>query len=146
MRYLRKAITFGILSAAGFGLACLAGPRLAEAGGMGVGMMGHGMMGSPGTPGEPSPVRVTPDRAKALLSYIHDQGRACLQCHAVSAASFGPSFASIAANHSGQADAKKLLAKHIAHGFGRMPPGMASDAQASQLARLILELPAPSKP
>jgi cytochrome c551/c552 len=141
MRYPRKAITFWILSAAGFGLACLAGPRLAEAGGMGV-----GMMGSPGTPGEPSPVRVTPDRAKALLSYIHDQGRACLQCHAVSAASFGPSFASIAANHSGQADAKKLLAKHIAHGFGRMPPGMASDAQASQLARLILELPAPSKP
>jgi cytochrome c551/c552 len=146
MRYLRKAITFGILSAASFGLACLAGPRLAEAGGMGVSMMGHGMVGSPGASGEPSPVRVKPARAKALLSYIHDQSRTCLQCHAVSAASFGPSFASIAANHSGQADAKKLLAKHIAHGFGRMPPGLTSDGQAVQLATLILELPAASTP
>lgn len=146
MRRSRKAIVFGILSAAGFGLACLVGPRLAEAGGMGVGMMGHGMMGSPGTTREPSPVPVKPARAKALLSYIHDQSRTCLQCHAVSAASFGPSFASIAASHSGQADAEQRLAKHIAHGFGRMPPRLASDAQASQLAKLILELPAPSKP
>jgi cytochrome c551/c552 len=146
MRYPRKAIVFGILSAAGFGMAYLAGPRLAEAGGMGSGMMGHGMMGSPGTPDEPSPIRVKPPRAKALLSYIHDQGRTCLQCHAVSAARFGPSFASIAAKHSGQADAEQLLAKHIAHGFGRMPPGMASDAQASELAGLILELPTASKP
>lgn len=146
MRYPRKATTSGIFLAAGFGLACLAGPRLAQAGDMGIGMMGHGMMGSSRSPGEPLPVRVKPARAKALLSYIHDQSRTCLQCHAVSAASLGPSFASIAANHSGQANAEQLLAKHIAHGFGRMPPGLASDAQAAQLARLILELPAASRP
>ncbi len=146
MRYPRKAINFGILSTTCFGLACFAGPRLAEAGGMGLGMMGPGMMGSPRTTGEPSPVRVKPARAKALLSYIHDQSRACLQCHAVSEASLGPSFASIAANYSGQADAEQRLATHIAHGFGRMPPGLASDAQAAQLARLILELPATSRP
>ncbi len=82
MRYPRKAIIFG-MAAACFGLACLAGPRLAEAGGMGIGMIGPGMMASPDTTGELSPVRVKPARAKALLSYIHDQSRACLKCHAV---------------------------------------------------------------
>ncbi|MEO8921687.1 MAG: cytochrome C', partial [Caldimonas sp.] len=64
----------------------------------------------------------------------------------VSEAGFGPSFASIAANYSGQADADQRLAKHIAHGFGHMPPGLASDAQAAKLAKLILELPATSRP
>lgn len=146
MSYPHKVIVLGVLSAAFVGLACLAGPRFAEAGGMGAGMMGPGMTGSPGTSVEPSPVRVNPARAKALLSYIHDQSPACLQCHAVSEAGFGPSFASISASYASQTDAKHLLATHIAHGFGRMPPGLVSDAQAAQLATLILELPATSRP
>lgn len=54
MRYSREAMVFGLVVAF-TGLTCLAGPRLAEAGGMGVGMMGPGMMGSPGSPEEASP-------------------------------------------------------------------------------------------
>ncbi len=144
MRYSREAMVFGL--AAAFGLTCLAGPRLAEAGGMGVGMMGPGMMGSPGSPEEASSGQVNPTRAKALLSYIHEHDPACLQCHSISGAGFGPSFESIAANYSSRADAENLLAMHIAHGFGRMPPGFASDAQATQLARLIMGLSVSTRP
>lgn len=89
---------------------------------------------------------MNPTRAKALLGYIHEHNPACLQCHVVSGASFGPSFESIATSYSSRADAENLLAMHIAHGFGRMPPGLASDAQATQLARLILNLSATSRP
>jgi len=143
MHYLRKTIVLGILSAA-FSLVVLAGSPLAEAGSygmMGSGMMGPGMMGSPRGGTDASPAPVNPSHAKALLDYIHEQDPACLQCHVVSGASFGPSFASIAARYAGQGGAEQLLAGHIAHGFGRMPPGLASDTQAAQLARLILELP-----
>lgn len=143
MQYSRKAIVLGVLSATLAGLT-LAGPRLAEAGSygmMGSGMMGPGMMGSPRGGAETSSAPVNPAHVKALLNYIHEQNPVCLQCHVVSGTSVGPSFASIAANYSGQADAEHLLATHIAHGFGRMPPGLASDTQAAQLARLILELP-----
>ncbi|TXH73958.1 c-type cytochrome [Thiobacillus sp.] len=151
MSYSRNEIVLGIIATALTGLATLAGPQHAEAGsyGMGAGMMvpgrmGAGMMASPGDASPQAPVN--PARAKALLSYLHDQSPACLQCHGVSNASFGPAFASIAANYAHQPDAEQLLATHIAHGFGRMPPGLASDAQAAQLARLILELPATSRP
>lgn len=143
MHYSRKAIVLGVLSATFAGLT-LASPRLAEAGSygmMGSGMMGPGMMGSPRRSAEASAAPVNPAHAKALLNYIHDQDPACLQCHVVSGASFGPSFASIAAHYAGQAGVEHLLAQHIAHGFGRMPPGLASDTQAAQLAQLILELP-----
>lgn len=143
-----QAILVGVFSASLAGLACLASPRFAEAGsyGMGSGMMGHNMMGSPGGGVEASPVQAKPARAEALLGYIHDQDRACLQCHRVSGGSSGPSFVSIAANYAGQANAEQLLAQHIAHGLGRMPPGLASDAQAAQLARLILELTGTASP
>ncbi len=144
MRYSREAMVFGL--AVAFGLTCLAGPRLAEAGGMGVGMMGPGMMGSPGSPEEASSGQVNPTRAKALLSYIHEHDPACLQCHSISGAGFRPSFDSIAANYSSRADAENLLAMHIVHGFGRMPPGFASDAQATQLARLIMGLSVSTRP
>lgn len=153
MKYPRKAILLGIFSASLAGLAYLASPRFAEAGSygmgsgmMGPGMMGPGMMGSPRGSVEASPAQVNPARAEALLSYIHDQGRACLQCHVVSGASFGPPFALIAASYASQANAEQLLTQHIAHGFGRMPPGLASDAQAARLARLILELPGTESP
>jgi len=145
MRYLREAMVFGV-AVAFTGLACFAGPRLAEAGGMGVGMMGPGMMGSPGSPEEASSGQVNPTHAKALLSYIQEHNPACLQCHSISGAGFGPSFESIAANYSSRANAENLLAMHIAHGFGRMPPGFANDAQATQLARLILSLSVTSRP
>ena len=143
----RKAILLGIFSVALAGLAYFAGPRFAEAGsyGMGSGMMGPGMMGSPRGSVDVSPSEVNPARTKALLSYIHEHNAACLQCHVVSGTSFGPSFASIAANYANQTDADHLLATHIAHGFGRMPPGLASDVQSAQLTRLILELPEPSR-
>jgi len=105
MRYLREAMVFGV-AVAFTGLACFAGPRLAEAGGMGVGMMGRGMMGSPGSPEEASSGQVNPTHAKALLSYIHEHNPACLQCHSISGAGFGPSFESIAANYSSRANAE----------------------------------------
>ena len=148
---LPKAIVLGVLAATLTGLTHLADPQLAEAGsyGMGAGMMGPAMMG-PGMMGPPggtgTPAQVNPARAETLLSYIHEQSPACLQCHVVSGVSFGPSFALIAANNAHLADAEQRLAAHIAHGFGRMPPGLASDAQAAQLAKLILELPMPESP
>ena len=149
MKYPRKGIVSGLLATVLAGVAGLVAPRLAEAGAygmMGPGMMGSGMMGSPGGRAEASPAPVNPAHARALLDYIHEQDPACLQCHVVSGTSFGPSFASIAAHYGGQADAQQLLAQHIAHGFGRMPPGLASDTQAAQLARLILELPGTAPP
>lgn len=144
----RKAISWGILAAAFTGLTYLAGSQLAggDSYGMGPGMMGFGMMAPPRRGVEPSPASVNPARAKALLSYIHEQNPVCLQCHAISGAGFGPPFALIAEHYAGQADAEQLLAGHIAHGFGRMPPGLVSDAQAEQLARLILELPETASP
>jgi cytochrome c551/c552 len=148
----RKAITWTIL-AAFTGLTYLAGSQLAggDSYGMGPGMMrpgmmGPGMMGPPRRDVEPSPASVNPARARALLSYIHEQNAVCLQCHAISEAGFGPPFALIAEHYAGQDDAEQLLASHIAHGFGRMPPGLASDAQAEQLARLILALPETASP
>jgi cytochrome c551/c552 len=144
MDYPRKAIVSGLLATAFSALAGLVASQRAEAGAygmMGPGMMEPGMMGSPRGSEEASPAPVNPARARALLDYLHEQDPACLQCHVVSGASFGPSFASIATHYAGQADAEQLLAQHIAHGLGRMPPGLASDAQAAQLARLILELP-----
>lgn len=153
MQLPRKAILVGIFSASLAGLACFASPRFAEAGSygmgsgmMGTGMMGPGMMGSPRGSVEASPTQVNPARTEALLRYIHDQSRACLQCHVVSGTSFGPPFALIAASYANQANAEQLLAQHIAHGFGRMPPGLASDAQAEELAKLILELPETESP
>ncbi|MGE5319449.1 MAG: c-type cytochrome [Hyphomicrobiaceae bacterium] len=139
--------------AAATGLSCLVGLRPAEAGSygmgpgmMGPGMMGPGMMGPPGANQETSPAQVNPSRAEALLSYIHEQDPVCLQCHVVAGTSFGPSFASIAANYANRADAEQRLTQHIAQGFGRMPPGLASAAQAARLAKLILELPEPESP
>lgn len=144
MKYPRKAIVSGLLASVLAGLSGLVAARLAEAGSygmMGPGMMGPGMMGSSRGISEASPAPVNPAHARALLDYIHEQDPACLQCHVVSGASFGPSFASIAARYGGQAAAQQLLARHIAHGVGRMPAGLASDTQAARLARLILELP-----
>src|SRR3569832_445546 len=111
MSYSREAMVFGLVVAFP-GLTCLAGPRLAAAGGMGVGMMGPGKMGSPGSPEEASPGQENPTRAKALQGYIHVHNPACLQCHVVSGASIGPSFEAIATSFSSRADAENLHAMH----------------------------------
>lgn len=113
--------------------------------GMGSGMMGGRMMG-PGMMGQPynesgtAPVRVNPERSKALLAYIHDQRLPCLQCHVVSGGGLGPPFDAVSANYANRRDASSILEDHIAHGIGRMPAGLASESQATQLARLILSL------
>ena len=137
-----KVIGVSVFSAGFVGLIYLAGPQLAEAGsyGMGPGMMGSGMMASPGVGAGTAQEPVNPARAEALLSYIHENNPGCLQCHDVSGRSFGPSFSLIATNFAHQGNAEQILSQHIAHGVGRMPPGLASDAQAKQLARLILDL------
>ena len=102
--------------------------------------MGHGMMGMHQSPGESSSAAVNPASAKALLSYVHAQNLQCLQCHAVSNAGMGPSFALVAAKYAHHKDAEQILVKHIAHGIGNMPPGLASETQAVQIAQLILKL------
>ncbi len=108
--------------------------------GSGFGMMHSGMMGMSSRSGETSPVPVDPARANALLGYIHAQNLQCLQCHKISNAGIGPSYGSVAVRYAHQEDATQILSNHIAHGFGRMPQGMASDIQAAELAKLILKL------
>lgn len=102
--------------------------------------MGQGMMG--GSRGAEQDTKGTIDssHANALLNYIHDQGLSCLQCHTASTGGFGPSFASVSIRYTNVKNAASVLSNHIEHGFGRMPSGMADNAQAIQLAKLILEL------
>ena len=105
---------------------------------MGAGTMEPGMMGS--APPQAAPEGEKTDHGGALVVYIQAQRLACLQCHGVDTSGFGPAFALIAANYAKQPDAARLLAEHMAQGYGRMPGGLASDAQAAQLAKMILEL------
>lgn len=102
--------------------------------------MGHGMMGMNQSPGESSSTAVNSARAKALLTYLHTQNLQCLQCHAVSNAGMGPAFALVATKYAHHKDAEQILEKHIAHGIGNMPQGLASETQAVQIAKLILKL------
>lgn len=120
------------------------GPGMMSAGMMGGGMMGPGMMGSQGAPEVPSSVAVNPHRAEAVESYIRNQNLVCLQCHSVSGSGFGPPFALVAASYAGKRGAQETLTEHILQGFGRMPPGLATAAQAAQLAKMILALPSPN--
>ena len=142
MQNRNRTFGLGVFSAGLAGLLCLAAPPLAEAGsyGMGSGMMGPGMMASPRGSAEASQEPVNPASAQALLSYIRENNPGCLQCHEVSGSGIGPSFAMVARNYASQGDAEQIISQRIAHGFGRMPAGLASDAQAKQLARRILDL------
>ncbi len=117
------------------------GPGMMSGGMMGGGMMGSGMMGPQGAPEVPSSVAVNPDRAEGLESYIRNQNLVCLQCHSVSGRGFGSPCALVAASYAGKRGAQQTLADHILRGFGRMPTGLATPAQAAQLARMILSLP-----
>lgn len=105
--------------------------------------MGGGMMGMGGGRSDTSVASVNPAQSEKLLAYIKKQNLACLQCHTVSHSAFGPSFASIATNYAKQSDAAQVLSQHIAHGIGRMPPGLATESQAKQIAHLILDLYGP---
>jgi len=104
------------------------------------GGMGQGMMGTQGDSKEESPIIVNASQAKELLSYVQEQRLQCMQCHAISKNMFGPSFASVSARYAHQKDAVLKLSDHIAHGFGRMPPGLANNRQADDLAKLIISL------
>jgi len=104
------------------------------------GMMGSGMMGGQGSGDQSSPAKVNPERAKALTAYIQDQHLQCMQCHGVSGGGMGPSFVAIAAGNAHKKDAQEVLARHIAHGIRSMPPGLASESQSVQLAKMILML------
>lgn len=120
------------------GLIYIVNPSVTRSGMYG---MGRGMMGMPnGSNDEAVPATVNPAHAKELLGYIQHQRLQCLQCHAISKVIFGPSFASVSARYAHQQDAAKILDDHIAHGFGRMPPGLANDQQAHDLAKLIISL------
>lgn len=106
----------------------------------GMGGMGHGMMGMQDGENESVPITVNPSHAKELLDYIQNQHLQCMQCHAVSKDMFGPSFSLIADRYAHNKDTIQTLSKRIAHGIGRMPPGLANDLQAHELAKLILSL------
>lgn len=104
------------------------------------GMAGMGMMGGSRGANEDTKGTVDSSHADKLLSYIHEQGLGCLQCHSVSAGGFGPSFASVSTRYENNENATSILSDHIEHGIGRMPSGLANNTQAKQLAKLIMEL------
>ena len=106
----------------------------------GMGGMGHGMMGMPDDSNESVPITVNPSHAKELLGYVQNQHLQCMQCHAVSKFIAGPSLSSVSARYAHKKDAIQILSDHISHGFGRMPPGLANDQQAHELAKLIISL------
>jgi cytochrome c len=109
-------------------------------GGMGP-MMGPGMMHRyPCPANQSSQQHINKADADKLVQFVSSQGLPCMSCHGVTMAGVGPSFAGIAARYEELSDADQVLSSHIANGFGRMPPGMASPAQARVLAKLIIDL------
>lgn len=102
--------------------------------------MGHGMMGMQNDSDQSDKAKVNPERAKALLGYIHEQNLQCIQCHSVSGSGMAPSFASISAGYAHKKDAREILGRNIAHGIRNMPGGLATEAQSAQLAKMILML------
>lgn len=124
------------------GIYAVLSPALAygDMGGMGHGMMGRGMTETPDGSDESAPITVNPSRARELSGYVQSQQLQCMQCHAVSKASIGPSFSAVSARYAHRKDAIQVLSDNIAHGIGRMPPGLANELQARDLAKLILGL------
>lgn len=119
------------------------GPVMLAGGMMGGGMMAGGMM-SPSSNGDQSTsVSVNPKQADALLGYLRDKNLPCTQCHGISRNGFGPSFAAVAAHYANERDAATVLTDHIEKGFGRMPGGLATESEARELARMILNLAKP---
>lgn len=137
------AIGAGLSASVLAGANVISGPMvMAEGYGMGPGMMGGGMMG-PGMMGQASGVSgatINPARAEALAAYIRDQYLSCMQCHSISGSGFGPSFDRVSTLYAGRPDAAGILESHIAHGYGRMPAGLATEVQSASLAKMILGL------
>jgi len=137
--------SFGISAIVVSDIFVLMNPSITEGGMGGMGGMGHGMM-HPGmnetsnSTNDSAPVVVNPSQARNLVGYVQNQHLQCMQCHAVSKTSIGPSLASISARYLHRKDATQMLGDHIAHGIGRMPPGLATEQQAHDLTRLILGL------
>lgn len=107
---------------------------------MGQGMMSGGMMGQPAEPAAAPAATANPRRAATLQSYIQGHHLSCMQCHGIENNGFDPSFAEVSAAYEQRHGARALLAEHIANGFGRMPGGLASQAEAERLAAMIESL------
>ena len=114
---------------------------------MGGGIMGGGMMGGFGQRGESGPSKGSNPAWDELSSYVQSNGLACMSCHAYSARGAGPAFADIARRFAGHPGSRAELARAISNGvsgkwsgYPPMPAGLATLAQATQLAGLILRL------
>lgn len=75
-----------------------------------------------------------------LIDYIHQQNLPCLQCHQLTTGSYGPGFKVVARQYRDKPDATNTLTNHIVNGYGFMPSGLASQAQAEVLADKIMKL------
>lgn len=75
-----------------------------------------------------------------LIDYIHQQKLPCLQCHQMTTGSYGPGFKVVARKYRDDPKARSVLAEHIEKGYGFMPSGLASQAQAEVLADKIMKL------
>jgi cytochrome c len=105
-------------------------------------MMGPSMSASSTINGNSSEIAARP-----LIEYIRKQRLNCFSCHAVSKRGRGPSFSEIAHRYAGDPNVEKTLTSSIARGvsrkwrgYGRMPGGLATPEQASELAHFIMRL------
>ncbi len=112
------------------------------------GMMGGGMMGGYGPRAEPGPSKGSNPQWDEFSSYVRSNGLACMSCHAYSGRGTGPALADITRRFAGRPDSRKELARSISNGvsgqwpgYPPMPGGLATPAEATQLAGLILSLP-----
>lgn len=114
---------------------------------MGGGMMGGGMMGRGMNGQSPQGETASNPAAQDLVGYVRSNGLGCFSCHSVGTRRIGPAFDDVAKRYAGQSNAQGELARSIANGatgkwagYPAMPGGLASQAQASNLATLILAL------
>lgn len=97
-----------------------------------------------------SSASIDQDAAKKLVAMAQSKG--CLACHAVDKQVVGPAWIDVAKKFHGQANAVAELAKRIKNGgvgvWGQvqMPPQQLTDAEAKQLAQMVLALYKPSSP
>lgn len=105
--------------------------------------MGGMMMG----PGSASAGGGTSPSNGPLAAYVGSHNLSCFSCHAINGQGIGPSITEIAHRYAGQAGAEEMLSSSITEGVSgkwndhrAMPGGLASPAQARELARLILSL------
>ena len=107
-------------------------------------MMGGGMMGGYGAPGQSNGRNPQWDK---LSSYIASNRLPCLSCHRFYGRGAAPAFMDIAQRFAGRPNAATELSGAISYGIaGRwpgyppMPGGLATPGQAERLASLILRL------